>query len=172
MGLQARLMSKALRKITNLAAKSGTTVIFTNQIRMKLGVMFGNPETTPGGNALKFFSSVRMDIRRIAQLKNKDQIVGNRVRVKVVKNKVAAPFRQAEFDILYNQGVARFADVLQTGVRYNVVEKAGSWFQFNKEKIGQGIEASAAFLRENQPVYNQIIAEIKKAAEAAEIQVV
>ena len=169
MGLQARLMSKAMRKITNLMAKSGTTVIFTNQIRMKLGVMFGNPETTPGGNALKFFSSVRLDIRRIAQLKNKDQIVGNRVRVKVVKNKVAAPFRQAEFDIMYNQGVARFADVLQAGVRLGVVEKAGSWFQYNKEKIGQGTEASTAFLKDNPKIFLEVVGEIKKKAVESEI---
>ncbi|MEK7500986.1 MAG: recombinase RecA [Patescibacteria group bacterium] len=169
MGLQARLMSKALRKITNLAAKSGTTVIFTNQIRMKLGIMFGNPETTPGGNALKFFSSVRLDIRRIAQLKNKDQIVGNRARVKVVKNKVAAPFKQAEFDIMYNQGIASYADVLQTGVRHGVVEKAGSWFQFKQEKMGQGMEASCGYLKENPKILADVVTEIKKAAAQAEV---
>ncbi len=172
MGLQARLMSKAMRKITNLMSKSGTTVIFTNQIRMKLGVMFGNPETTPGGNALKFFSSVRLDIRRIAQLKNKDQIVGNRARVKVVKNKVAAPFRQAEFDIMYNQGIASLADILQTGVRYGVVEKAGSWFQYNKEKIGQGLEASSGYLRENPKIVTEMVLAIKEkeATGAVELQ--
>ncbi|MBI2465933.1 MAG: recombinase RecA [Candidatus Sungbacteria bacterium] len=169
MGLQARLMSKALRKVTNLAAKSGTTVIFTNQIRMKLGIMFGNPETTPGGNALKFFSSVRMDIRRIAQLKNKDEIVGNRVRVKVVKNKVAAPFKQAEFDIMYNQGVARLADVLQTGVRLGVLEKSGSWFQYGGEKIGQGTEASVGYLKNNPKIFADIVVNIRK--KAAESQV-
>ncbi len=170
MGLQARLMSKALRKVTNLAAKTGTTVIFTNQIRMKLGIMFGNPETTPGGNALKFFSSVRMDIRRIAQLKNKDEIVGNRVRVKVVKNKVAAPFKQAEFDIMYNQGVASLADVLQTGVRLGVLNKSGAWFQFGAEKIGQGTEASVSYLKENPKVFADIVSTIKK--KAAESQIV
>ena len=170
MGLQARLMSKALRKITTLAAKSGTTLIFTNQIRMKLGVMFGNPETTPGGNALKFFSSVRMDIRRIAQLKNKEQIIGNRVRVKVVKNKVAAPFRQAEFDLMYNQGIAGFADTLQTGVRYGVVEKAGSWFQYGGEKIGQGVEASCQYLKGNPDTFVKITAEIKEKAATSESQ--
>ncbi|MFY9493362.1 MAG: recombinase RecA [Minisyncoccia bacterium] len=170
MGLQARLMSKALRKVTNLAAKTGTTVIFTNQIRMKLGIMFGNPETTPGGNALKFFSSVRMDIRRIAQLKNKDEIVGNRVRVKVVKNKVAAPFKQAEFDIMYNQGVASLADVLQTGVRLGVLDKSGSWFQYGGEKIGQGTEASVGYLKANPKVFADIVSTIKK--KAAEAQVV
>lgn len=169
MGLQARLMSKALRKITTIAAKSGTTVIFTNQIRMKLGIMFGNPETTPGGNALKFFSSVRMDIRRIAQLKNKEEIVGNRVRVKVVKNKVAAPFRQAEFDIMYNQGIARLADVLQTGVRLGVLEKSGSWFQYGGQKIGQGTEASVAYLKENQKIYDNILGEIKKKSTEAQL---
>ena len=169
MGLQARMMSKAMRKVTNLAAKTGTTVIFTNQIRMKLGIMFGNPETTPGGNALKFFSSVRLDIRRIAQLKNKDEIVGNRVRVKVVKNKVAAPFRQAEFDIMYNQGVAAFADVLQTGVRLGVLDKSGSWFQYGGEKIGQGMEASVNFLKENPKVFADIMGGIKK--KTAESQV-
>lgn len=169
MGLQARLMSKALRKITNVAAKSGTTVIFTNQIRMKLGIMFGNPETTPGGNALKFFSSVRLDIRRIAQLKNKEQIVGNRVRVKVVKNKVAAPFRNAEFDIMYNQGIAKFADILQTGTRYGVFEKMGSWYQYKQEKLGQGAEASARYLNENPKILTAAVAEIKTAAAAVEL---
>ena len=164
MGLQARLMSKAMRKITNLMAKSGTTVIFTNQIRMKLGIMFGNPETTPGGNALKFFSSVRLDIRRIAQLKNKEQIIGNRARVKVVKNKVAAPFKQAEFDIMYNQGIASFADTLHTGVRYGVLEKAGSWFQYGSEKMGQGVEASCQYLKGNPNAFVKIIAEIKEKA--------
>lgn len=164
MGLQARLMSKALRKITNLASKAGTAIIFTNQIRMKLGIMFGNPETTPGGNALKFFSSVRLDIRRIAQLKNKDQIVGNRARVKVVKNKVAAPFRQAEFDIMYNQGIASFADVLNTGVRYKIFEKAGSWYQYKNEKIGQGAEAASLYLKDNSNIFVSAVAEIRQAA--------
>ncbi len=169
MGLQARLMSKAMRKITNLMAKSGTTVIFTNQIRMKLGVMFGNPETTPGGNALKFFSSVRLDIRRVAQLKNKDQIVGNRARVKVVKNKVAAPFRQAEFDIMYNQGIASFADVLHTGVRYGVLNKAGSWFQHGEEKMGQGAEAACVYLRDNPTILADVASKIRKAAAQLEV---
>ncbi|MEK7565285.1 MAG: recombinase RecA [Patescibacteria group bacterium] len=162
MGLQARLMSKALRKLTNIAAKSGTTVIFTNQIRMKLGVMFGNPETTPGGNALKFFSSIRMDIRRIAQLKSKEEIVGNRVRVKVVKNKVAAPFRQAEFDLMYNQGIASLADILHTGVRLGVLDKSGSWYQYAGQKIGQGTEASVAYLKENSKTSLEIVEGIKK----------
>lgn len=169
MGLQARLMSKALRKVTNLAAKSGTTVMFTNQIRMKLGIMFGNPETTPGGNALKFFSSVRLDIRRIAQLKNKEQIVGNRVRVKVVKNKVAPPFRQAEFDLMYNQGIASFADVLHTGIRYGILSKAGSWVQYKEEKIGQGAEAATTYLRDNPKIFATIVEEIKKTAASSDI---
>ncbi len=168
MGLQARLMSKALRKITNIMAKSGTAVIFTNQIRMKIGIMFGNPETTPGGNALKFFSSVRLDIRRIAQLKSGEQIVGNRTRVKVVKNKVAPPFRMAEFDIMYNEGVSKISDLLQTGVRYGVVEKSGAWYAYQGEKIGQGIEGAKAYLKENPKLLERILGEIKqKAAQSA-----
>ena len=163
-GAQARLMSKALRKITNHMAKSATSVIFTNQIRMKIGVMFGNPETTPGGNALKFFSSVRLDIRRIAQLKNGDNIVGNRARVKVVKNKVAAPFRQAEFDIMYNEGISKYGDILQAGVRYGVVEKAGAWYSFNGEKLGQGIDGSRVFLKENAKLADTIVKAIRAAA--------
>jgi len=164
MGLQARLMSKALRKITNIMAKSGTAVIFTNQIRMKIGVMFGNPETTPGGNALKFFSSVRLDIRRIAQLKNQDQIIGNRTRVKVVKNKVAAPFRMAEFDIMYNEGISKLGDVVQTGVQYSVVEKAGAWYSYKGEKLGQGIEGAKHYLRDNPKLAKLITKEIREAA--------
>jgi recombination protein RecA len=165
-GAQARLMSKALRKITNIMAKSATSVIFTNQIRMKIGVMFGNPETTPGGNALKFFSSVRMDIRRIAQLKSGENIVGNRVRVKVVKNKVAAPFRQAEFDIMYNEGISRLGDILQTGVQHGVVEKMGAWYSYKGEKIGQGIDASKLYLTENPKLAETILKEIRAAVQA------
>lgn len=163
-GAQARLMSKALRKITNHMAKSATSVIFTNQIRMKIGVMFGNPETTPGGQALKFFSSVRLDIRRIAQLKSGEQIVGNRARVKVVKNKVAPPFRQAEFDIMYNEGISKWSDILQAGVRYGVVEKAGAWYSFNGEKLGQGIDGSKAYLKENAQLADTIVKAIRAAA--------
>ncbi len=166
-GLQARLMSKALRKVTNLMSKSGTAVIFTNQIRMKIGVMFGNPETTPGGNALKFFSSVRLDIRRAAQLKSGEEIVGNRTRVKVVKNKVAPPFRTAEFDIMYNEGISRLADIIQTGAKYGVVEKAGAWYSYSKERLGQGVGQSKDYLRDNSKLANSIVKDIKKAVQEA-----
>jgi recombination protein RecA len=149
MGLQARLMSQALRKITGTVAKSQATVIFINQIRMKIGVMFGNPETTTGGNALKFYSSVRLDVRRIAALKEGDEVIGNRTRVKVVKNKVAPPFRQAEFDILYNEGVSYEGDLLDLGTEAGIVEKSGSWFSYGGERIGQGREAARRFLKEN-----------------------
>jgi recombination protein RecA len=148
-GLQARLMSQALRKLTSTVSKSNSTVIFINQIRMKIGVMFGNPETTTGGNALKFYSSVRLDVRRIAALKDGDQVVGNRTRVKVVKNKVAPPFRQAEFDILYNQGISTEGDLLDLGVEAGLVEKSGAWYSFEDERIGQGRENARRFLLEN-----------------------
>jgi recombination protein RecA len=148
-GLQARLMSQALRKLTGTVSKSQATVIFINQIRMKIGVMFGNPETTSGGNALKFYSSVRLDIRRIAALKDGDTVVGNRTRVKVVKNKVAPPFRQAEFDILYNEGISIEGDLLDLGVDEGIVEKSGSWYSYNDERIGQGRENARQFLKEN-----------------------
>ena len=148
-GLQARLMSQALRKLTGTVSKSQSTVIFINQIRMKIGVMFGNPETTSGGNALKFYSSVRLDIRRIAALKDGDTVVGNRTRVKVVKNKVAPPFRQAEFDILYNQGISIEGDLLDLGVDEGIVEKSGSWYSYNDERIGQGRENARQFLKDN-----------------------
>lgn len=164
MGLQARLMSQALRKLTGVINRSKTTVIFINQIRMKIGVMFGNPETTTGGNALKFYASVRMDIRRISQIKQGDAIIGNRTRVKVVKNKVAPPFRQAEFDIMYNEGISKSGDVLDLAVEHNIVEKAGAWFSYGGNKVGQGREASKQFLMENP----KIMAEIeKKVLEAA-----
>jgi recombination protein RecA len=149
MGLQARLMSQALRKITGTVSKSQVTVIFINQIRMKIGVMFGNPETTTGGNALKFYASIRLDVRRIAALKDGDEVIGNRTRVKVVKNKVAPPFRQAEFDILYNEGVSYEGDLLDLGVELGLVEKSGSWFSYGGERIGQGREAARRFLKEN-----------------------
>jgi recombination protein RecA len=149
MGLQARLMSQALRKITGTVSKSHATVIFINQIRMKIGVMFGNPETTTGGNALKFYSSIRLDVRRIAALKEGDEVIGNRTRVKVVKNKCAPPFRQAEFDILYNEGVSYEGDLLDIGVEAGLVEKSGSWFSYGGERIGQGREAARRFLKEN-----------------------
>ncbi len=164
-GLQARLMSKALRKITNLMAKSGTIVIFTNQIRMKIGIMFGNPETTPGGNALKFFSSVRLDIRRRAQLKSGEEIVGNRVHVKVVKNKVAPPFRTAEFDIMYNEGISRLGDIIQTGARYGVIEKAGAWYNYEGEQLGQGIDNSKEYIKKNPKLEKKLVEEIRKAAQ-------
>ena len=155
-GLQARLMSQALRKLTGTVAKSGSTVFFINQIRMKIGVMFGNPETTSGGNALKFYSSVRLDVRRIAAIKDGDNVVGNRTRVKVVKNKVAPPFRQAEFDILYNEGISMEGDLLDLGVDEGIVEKSGAWYSYDGERIGQGRENARRFLKENPEVFDRI----------------
>ncbi len=155
-GLQARLMSQALRKLTGTVSKSGATVIFINQIRMKIGVMFGNPETTSGGNALKFYSSIRIDVRRIAAIKDGDAVVGNRTRVKVVKNKVAPPFRQAEFDILYNQGISVEGDLLDLGVECGIVEKSGAWYSYADERIGQGRENARAFLMENRDTYEKL----------------
>src|SRR5499433_2011734 len=152
MGLQARLMSQALRKLTGTISRSKTTVIFINQIRMKIGVMFGNPETTTGGNALKFYASVRMDIRRIGQIKAGEEVIGNRARVKVVKNKIAPPFREAEFDIMYNEGISKSGDILDQAVNRNIVEKSGAWFAYNGEKIGQGREAAKKYLQENPKV--------------------
>jgi recombination protein RecA len=151
-GLQARLMSQALRKLTGSINKSRTTVIFINQIRMQIGVMFGNPETTAGGRALKFYASVRLDIRKIATLKEGDQAIGNRTKVKVVKNKVAAPFREAEFDILYNEGISREGELIDYAVDKNVIQKAGTWFSFGEERIGQGRENARMFLREHADV--------------------
>ena len=164
MGLQARLMSQALRKLTAIVAKSGTAVIFINQIRMKIGIVFGNPEETPGGKALKFYSSVRLDVRRTAQIKQGDNIIGNRVKVKVVKNKVAAPFRIAEFDIMYNKGISFEGDVINTGVKYGVVNKGGAWFNYGDTKLGQGMEASKAFLIENPKITIEIAKKIKEEA--------
>ena len=148
-GLQARLMSQALRKLTGTVSKSGASVIFINQIRMKIGVMFGSPETTTGGNALKFYSSIRIDVRRIAAIKDGDNVVGNRTRVKVVKNKVAPPFKQAEFDIIYDEGISREGDLLDLGVEDGIVEKSGSWYSYSGERIGQGRENARRFLKEN-----------------------
>ena len=164
MGLQARLMSQALRKLTGIINKSKCTVIFINQIRMKIGVMFGNPETTTGGNALKFYSSVRIDIRRIGQIKDGEEIVGNRTKVKVVKNKVAPPFKIAEFDIMYNQGISATGDAVDLGVKYGIVGKAGAWFDYNDVKIGQGREASKKYLAENPKIMEEIIKKVKAAA--------
>jgi recombination protein RecA len=162
MGLQARLMSQALRKLTGVISRSKTTVIFINQIRMKIGVMFGNPETTTGGNALKFYASVRMDIRRISQIKAGDAVIGNRARVKVVKNKIAPPFREAEFDIMYNQGISTAGDILDLAVNNNIVEKAGAWFSYGGEKIGQGREAAKTYLQEKPEVQAEIAAKVKE----------
>ncbi|MEO8420726.1 MAG: recombinase RecA [Hyphomicrobium sp.] len=151
-GMQARLMSKALRKLTASISKSGTMVIFINQIRMKIGVMFGNPETTTGGNALKFYASVRLDIRRIGQIKDREEIVGNQTRVKVVKNKVAPPFKQVEFDIMYGEGISKMGELIDLGSKVNIVEKSGAWFSYDGNRIGQGRENAKAYLKENPKV--------------------
>ena len=164
MGLQARLMSQALRKLTAIISKSKSTVIFINQLRMKIGVMFGNPETTTGGNALKFYASLRMDIRRIAQIKQADSVIGNRTRVKVVKNKIAPPFREAEFDIMYNEGISREGDVLDLATNKEIVEKSGAWFAYEGEKIGQGREAAKTYLKENPKVLEKIAKEVMATA--------
>lgn len=164
MGLQARLMSQALRKLTGIIAKSNTSVIFINQIRMKIGVMFGSPETTTGGNALKFYSSVRLDIRRIETLKTGDDSVGNRVRVKVVKNKVAPPFKQAEFDIMYDSGISREGGILDLAVKYDIINKAGTWYSYGEERIGQGRENVRKFLRDNPAAMKDIEIKIKTIA--------
>ena len=166
MGLQARLMSQALRKLTAISAKTNTTVIFINQIRMKIGVMFGNPEETTGGKALKFYSSVRIDLRRRAQIKLGEKIIGNRVYAKVVKNKVAPPFRVAEFDIMYNQGISYQGDLVDMGVQYKIVDKAGAWLSYEGEKIGQGREAAKVFLKENPKKAKEIEKAIWVAVEA------
>ena len=161
MGLQARLMSQALRKLTGSISRSRTIVIFINQIRMKIGVMFGSPETTTGGNALKFYSSVRLDIRRIGAIKNKDEIVGNQTRVKVVKNKMAPPFRQVEFDIMYGEGISKIGELIDLGVKANFVEKAGSWFSYDGQRIGQGRENVKSFLRENPEIADKLEKQIR-----------
>jgi recombination protein RecA len=163
MGLQARLMSQALRKLTGTVAKSRTCLIFINQIREKIGVMFGNPETTTGGRALKFYSSVRIDIRRIAAIKDGDVMVGSRTRVKIVKNKVAAPFRESEFDILYGEGISREGDLIDLAVAQNILEKSGSWFSYKGERIGQGRENARAFLKENKDTMAKMDTEVRKA---------
>jgi len=160
-GLQARLMSQALRKIAGSVSKSQTCMIFTNQIRMKIGVLFGNPETTSGGNALKFYSTIRMDIRRIGQIKDRDQVVGNQTRVKVVKNKVAPPFRQAEFEILYGEGISYEGDLIELGVGSGIISKTGSWYSFGDERLGQGKDNARAFLKENKDICKKIEEQVR-----------
>ncbi|MEX2451393.1 MAG: recombinase RecA [Rhodospirillales bacterium] len=161
MGLQARLMSQALRKLTASVSRSNCMIIFINQIRMKIGVMFGNPETTTGGNALKFYASMRMEIRRIGAIKDRDEVVGNQTRVKVVKNKLAPPFKMVEFDIMYGQGISKTGELLDLGVQAGIVEKSGSWFSYNSERIGQGRENAKTFLKENPPMADEIEAKIR-----------
>ena len=165
MGLQARLMSQALRKLTATVAKSNCIMIFINQIRMKIGVFFGNPETTTGGNALKFYASVRLDIRRIGSLKDKDEVVGNQVRVKVVKNKVAPPFKVVEFDIIYGEGISKVGELLDMGVKIGAVEKSGAWYSFNGEKIGQGKEAARNYLKEHPEIADKIEKKIRNSGD-------
>ena len=168
MGLQARLMSQAMRKLTGVISKTKATVIFINQIRMKIGVLFGNPETTTGGNALKFYASVRIDIRRIGQIKNGENIAGNRTKIKVVKNKIAAPFRTAEFDIMYNEGISKTGDILDLGVQYGIIDKAGAFFKYNGETIGQGREAVKTLFKEKPELAAEIEAKVREAAKATE----
>jgi recombination protein RecA len=163
MGLQARLMSQAMRKLTGTISKTMTTIIFINQIRMKIGVVFGNPETTTGGNALKFYSSVRLDIRRIGAIKDGQDIVGNRTRVRVVKNKMAPPFKEAEFDILYGEGISHAGDVLDTGVAAGVIEKSGSWYSFDGERVGQGRQNAKKFFKDNPDIFNSALIKVKEA---------
>lgn len=167
-GLQARLMSQALRKLTGIINKSKATVIFINQIRMKIGVMFGNPETTTGGNALKFYASQRLDIRRIGQIKQGEDVIGNRVRVKVVKNKIAPPFRQAEFDIMYNEGISTAGDVLDLAVNHDIVQKSGAFYKYNGETIGQGREAAKKYLKDNPDKLAEIDGKVRKAVKEKE----
>jgi len=162
-GLQARLMSQSMRKLTGAISKSKTAVIFINQIREKIGVMFGSPETTTGGRALKFYSSIRLDIRRIAAIKDGDAVSGNRTKVKVVKNKLASPFREAEFDIIYGEGISKEGDLIDQGVMQNVIEKSGSWLSYKGERIGQGRENARQFLKDNPDIRQKIEAELRKA---------
>jgi len=162
MGKQARLMSQALRKLTAIVAKSKTVVIFINQIRMQIGIMFGNPETTPGGKALKFYTSVRIDIRRIAQIKKGEDVIGNRVRARVVKNKVASPFKLAEFDLIYNEGISKEGEIIGLGEKFGIISKSGSSYAFGEEKIGRGYDSARQFLKENPKVTNQILKAIRE----------
>jgi recombination protein RecA len=163
MGLQARLMSQALRKLTANIKRSNTLVIFINQIRMKIGVMFGNPETTTGGNALKFYASVRIDIRRIGSIKKGDEVIGSETRAKVVKNKVSPPFRQAEFDILYGEGISREGEIIELGVQHRIVEKSGAWYSYKGDRIGQGKDNSREYLKEHEELAEEIEAKIREA---------
>ena len=163
MGLQARLMSQALRKLTGILAKSNTTIIFINQIRLKIGVMFGNPETTTGGNALKFYASVRMDVRRIESIgKNQDELTGNRVRVKIVKNKVAPPFKKCEIDLMFGTGISKMGSLLDAAIKCNLIEKAGAWYSFKGEKIGQGRDKTLEYLQNNVEFQNELDSEVRK----------
>jgi recombination protein RecA len=161
MGLQARLMSQALRKLTGTISKSKTSVVFINQIRMKIGVMFGNPETTTGGNALKFYATVRLDIRRIATIKDGETVKGARTRVRVVKNKVAPPFREAEFDIIYGEGISRHGDLLDLASKLEIVEKSGAWYSYGEERIGQGRDNAIAYLRDNPEAFTKLNGEVR-----------
>ena len=169
MGLQARLMSQALRKLTGIINKSKATVIFINQIRMKIGVMFGNPETTTGGNALKFYASVRADIRRIAQIKNGEDVIGNRTKVKIVKNKIAAPFKVAEFDIMYNEGISKTGDILDLAVEHDIVGKSGAFYKYNDQNIGQGRENAKRYLKENPEIMDEIDRKVRARVAGEEI---
>jgi len=155
-GLQARIMSQVLRKLSGIISKTKTVVIFLNQTRMKIGIAWGNPETTPGGLALKFYASVRIDLRRVAQIKHGEEIIGNRVRAKIVKNKVAAPFKTVEFDIYYNEGISKYADIINTGLKLGLIKKSGSWLEFENKKLGQGLEASKQFLKENPEITEKL----------------
>ena len=162
-GLQARLMSQALRKLTSTISKTNTCCIFINQLREKIGIMFGNPETTTGGNALKFYASVRLDIRKTTQVKNGDQVLGNNVRVKVVKNKVAPPFRKAEFEITFGEGINKAGEIVDLGVEYNIIQKSGSWFSYNGTKLAQGREATKAMIKDNPELAEELEGLIKQA---------
>jgi recombination protein RecA len=168
-GKQARLMSQALRKLTAIVDKSKTVVIFINQIRMQIGVMFGNPETTPGGKALKFYTSVRIDVRRIAQIKKGEDVIGNRVRARVVKNKVAAPFKAAEFDLIYNEGISKEGEIIALGEKFNTVSKSGSSYSFGEVKLGRGYDSTRQFLKENPKITNEVLKEIRKQLAAQEL---
>ena len=170
MGLQARLMSQALRKLTGSISKTNTAIIFINQIRMKIGVFFGNPETTTGGNALKFYSSVRLDIRRIASIKEGQDVIGNRTRVKVVKNKMSPPFKEAEFDIMYGEGISKEGDLLDAGVNAGIIEKSGAWYSYNGERIGQGRENVKSFLRQNNDIFNELDISVRQTLGLLEVE--